>query len=480
MANFSRRSGLKVRMALIAVLALVPAVGGAEPIPEVESLREELKAVRRSEQETNEKLRALERKLDALTADRDAKAASNTQALPTAAVSGGSSKLRLLDVSLNGLFAAGWSDADGESLSELQGGGHDPKRRGFTVQNVELSLTGAVDPYLTGETHIVFQLDPDEGETLVELEEAFVTTQSLPYGFQLEAGHFFTEFGILNPNHPHAWDWLDQPVINTRIFGPDGMRAPGARLGWLTPLPWYSQLHFGVQNANGETVVSFLANDEVLDERPVGGAIGGDRSVNSLDELVYLTRFENFWELDDELSAKLGVSGLLGPNPTGDDSETYVYGADLKLKWLPNYSFRGWPFVTWESEYLRREYHTAPFALDSASAELGAGESLVGGDTLTDQGFYTQLLWGFRSGWATGMRVEHAFGSGDSVLNDSEDPLRDSRYRLSPMLAWYPSEFSRVRIQYNYDDAEHLETGDAHSFWLGWEILYGAHPAHQF
>ena len=39
-------------------------------------------------------------------------------------------------------------------------------------------------------------------------------------------GQFLTEFGRINPTHPHAWAWLDQPVIEARVFGPDGMRRP--------------------------------------------------------------------------------------------------------------------------------------------------------------------------------------------------------------------------------------------------------------
>ena len=88
-------------------------------------------------------------------------------------------------------------------------------------------MMGAVDPYLDGEMHLVNFIDPIQGDTVVELEEAFMTTRSLPKGLQLKAGQFLTEFGRINPTHPHAWAWLDQPIINTRVFGPDGMRAPG-------------------------------------------------------------------------------------------------------------------------------------------------------------------------------------------------------------------------------------------------------------
>lgn len=89
-------------------------------------------------------------------------------------------RLRLMDTSIDALFAAGGSTENDTELQNLQGGGHDPRKRGFTVQNVELSFRGAVDTYLTGEAHIIYFLDPLTSETRVELEETFMTTTSLP------------------------------------------------------------------------------------------------------------------------------------------------------------------------------------------------------------------------------------------------------------------------------------------------------------
>ena len=36
------------------------------------------------------------------------------------------------------------------------------------------------------------------------------------------------------------------------------------------------------------------------------------------------------------------------------------------------------------------------------------------------------------------------------------DPFRDDRYRISPLVSWQPTPFSRIRLQYNYDRAKHL------------------------
>jgi hypothetical protein len=428
----------------------------------IESLKEEL--ARQKSQEPQQQVRE---------GTAPAAVATRPEIRPTQP---GVSKLKLIDISMDALFAAGTSTEDDESLQTLQGGGHDPRKRGFTVQNVELSLMGAIDPYLTGESHIIFFLDPLTNETEVELEEIFLTTQALPYGLQLEAGHFFTEFGRLNPRHPHQWHWQDQPVINTRLFGPDGMRGPGFRLGWLTPLPWFSELHIGAQNANGETMASFLANDEFFEERAIGGRPFVDRGVRTLEDLVYLARLDNSWDLTDEVTAKLGLSGLYGPNATGPEADTWIYGADLLVKWRPATNERGWPFLVLESEVMQRDYEAASIFDDSDPA----GVIDLPARILRDWGLYSQLLYGFHPGWAAGVRYEYATGSGESVGGRDDDPFRDNRQRISPLLVWHPSEFSRLRLQYNYDRADHLVDEEAHSVWLGVEFMYGAHPAHTY
>lgn len=401
----------------------------------------------------------------------------------------GGGRVRLIDVSFDVLTAGGTSTAPREELRNLQGGAHDPNRRGFTLQQGELSLSGAVDPYLSAESHIIFS---SHG---VELEEAFFTTQSLPLGLQLEGGYFFTEFGLTNPLHPHAWHWIDQPIINSRLLGGEGLRSPGFRLGWLTPLPWFSELHFGMQNADeGETTLSFISDEGV------GGRPAVDRGVESLPDLLYLGRWNNSWDLSDEWTALLGFSGLYGPNATGNDGRTWIYGTDLKVRWRPRENFRGWPFLTWQSEAMKRDY-TADFFLAGTAGDPGNGGHTHGdeseeedpeefdedlpGAILRDWGLYTQLLYGFRYRWASGVRFEYASGHGASLIEGeltsrSRDPFRDDRYRLSPLLVWQPTEYSRFRLQYNYDNAPHLEDGEAHTVWLGAEVFYGAHPAHKY
>ena len=389
----------------------------------------------------------------------------------------GDARLRLMDLSADLLVAIGSSSERDSSLETLQGGEHDPKQRGFTFQAFELSALGAVDPYFESQAHIVFFLDA-EGETNLELEEVFLTTLDLPFGLgdagvELEIGHFLTEFGRQNPQHPHSWQWIDQPVVLSRFFGGDGLRAPGFRLGWLTPLPWFSELHFGVQNATGETLVSFFANDEVFEDRPIGGRPFVEQDVRDFQDMLYLGRWDHAWDFSEEISSKLGFSFLSGPNATGTDGCTFVYGFDHVLKWRPVDNHQGWPFVSWQTEALKRDYQS-----DDAVDEMG---NPVESNILRDWGLYTQLLYGFVRNWAIGARFGYASGKEPGAYTSrDDDPFRDTRFRVSPLLLWNASEFSRIRLQYNYDIADHLKDDYAHSVWLGFEASIGSHPAHQY
>ena len=501
-----RRSHTGDVLAAVALgVALVPARASAQSIDELKRELEAMKQQMRSMQQQLERQESTIRKLEARApAERKTKVAeakpqppsdatraldeavAQTQAPPPAAGApsespallsrqAGGTTLRLIDVSFDTLVAAGASTADDDEIAVLQGGAHDPKRRGFTLQQGELSLAGAVDPYFTGQAHIVFT------DEVVELEEAFLTTQRLPVGLQARAGYFLTEFGRINPTHPHAWQWLDQPVINTRLFGGDGLRNTGFRLAWLLPVPWFSQLYFGLQNASGVTSTSFLGESdagghdhghEEEAEEPTG--IGGrpivTQSVHDLGDLLYLARWEHGFAVTDTVEAKVGTSALFGPNSSGPHGRTRIYGGDAVVKWRPSDSFRGWPFLTWETEVMSRDFDAD--AVDEPDHMLPSA-------TLNDWGLYTQLLYGFTYGWAAGLRYEYATGSGASVGGRSADPFRDDRHRVAPLLSWRPTEFSRLRLQYNFDAAQHLD-GDAHSVWLGVEILYGSHPAHNF
>lgn len=456
-------------LSIVAIQAVATAANAQQPAApnEIDALRREIEELKAQQRKYQERIDALSEKVEALTAGEQPEApdAPVVAAPSTPPASATAVDARLVDISMNVLAAAGGSSVDGDDLESIEAGAHDPNNNGFTLQQAELSLTGAVDPYLRGEVHVV--ATPDD----IELEEAFAVTTALPAGLQLEAGYFLTEFGIINPRHAHAWDWIDQPFMLSRLMGDEALRSPGVRLSWLTPLPWYSELNVGVQNADeGDLTTSFIGDGSL-------GRPSVDRDVDGPEDLLWLLRWVSSFDPGSETTLVWGLSGLYGPNDTGGSADTWIYGTDLKIRWRPKSNFRGWPFVLWQTEIVGRSY-------DAAGYSDPEGPTLPS-DTLDDYGGYTQLLWGFRPRWAAGLRYEYGSAHGDSTIDDvlvshDDDPLRDERQRVSPLLVWHPTHFSRLRLQYNYDRAKHLKDDDAHTAWLGIEILYGKHGAHEY
>src|SRR5213596_2229968 len=369
-----------------------------------------------------------------------------------------------MNISLDGLFALAYSSA--RDLNHIEVGDHDPQQRGFNARNTELAFDGAVDPYFEGFANIVFKLDNDN-ETEVEVEEAFMKTTNLPFGLQLKGGQFFAAFGRINPTHPHTWDFADDPLVHGRLLGPDGLRGVGAQISWTLPTPWYSQLIFASQNGRGSTGFSFRnpGDNGIFFDRETT-----DREVRGLQDFVWIPRWENSIDLSPTQVVLAGVSGAFGSNETGANARTQIYGADVFYKWKSAHAEGGFPFVKWQTEAMYRRFE----------AGRGVDQTFPVAETFHDWGMYSQVLWGFKKGWVAGVRGDYVHMQ-DSHFTDDLD--RQSRSRVSANLTWYPTEFSKLRLQYNHDFLESnffLSDRQVDSVFLQFEFILGAHGAHKF
>lgn len=368
---------------------------------------------------------------DALAADAAAEAAARPPPAPAASASAAA---LLPDIAFIVDVAGAWFSDD----AHLQAGGHDPTKNGFNLQQVEMSIGKAVDPYFRLDGNIVFGLEE------VEVEEAYATAVALPHSLQVRAGQFLTRFGRFNSTHVHTWDFLDQPFALSRLFGGEANRGVGVEVSWLTPLPWYTELVASATDPSGEgTARSFLGDsDETLD--------------TPLD-VQSTVALKQFFELSPDWSLLGGVSLASGPNPTGPDKRTNIAGVDLYVKWRP-ITEASTQIVALQSEWMMRRRQ-------------------VPGGVLADVSGYAQLFWRFARRWGVAGRYE--FGSAPDEAGDDLDPeWTDDRQRFSGALTFWPSEFSRIRAQGSYD-----LPGWRDGIWaafLALEVSVGAHGAHKF
>jgi hypothetical protein len=370
-----------------------------------------------------------------------------------------------MNVSFVGLVDMGWSTA--RDIPSLQPGDHDPRANGFTLPNAELVLDGAVDPYFKGFLNVVHKIDP-AGETGVELEEMYLLTSALPANLQLKVGQFFAEFGRQNPQHPHAWAFADQPLVLNRMFGGEGLRGQGARLSWLLPTGFYAEAMLGVMNSGGETMSSFRSEESDA----IHGGVPFERDVQNAGDLVYTPRIAASFDLTENQVLLVGASGAFGPNSAGETTRTSILGTDVYWKWKSPTAAQGFPFFAVQAEYLTRSYQTKflPNVGETSTAPTD-------GRTLKDNGSYAQLLWGIKPRLVAALRYDDSNTSDQDFVTSEREP----RTRITPSLTWYPSEYSKIRVQYNHD-TRHF--GGAvqrdHSLWMQFEFLLGAHAPHKF
>lgn len=323
------------------------------------------------------------------------------------------------------------------AADNLQRGGHDPTTTGFNLQQLELSMQAAVDPYFTIDANIVFSLFG------VEIEEVYGTTMGLPLNLQLRVGQFLSRFGRINPTHPHSWAFVDQPLAIGKFFGSEGHRGLGVELSSLLPLPWYVEPVISVMSdSGGASCRSFYGNDT----QPFDGP----------EDAVVVAALKQFWPLGSDWSLSFGLSGAFGPNATGRGNRSEIYGTDLYLKWRP-ISYGSYTTVSLETEWLLRRRQ-------------------VPGDVLQDVAGYTQVFWRFARRWAAAARYEFSSGvQGDTLDPDEISP----EHRVAANVTFWPTEFSRLRLQYSAD-VPTWRHEVVHAVFFAVELVAGAHGAHKF
>jgi hypothetical protein len=347
---------------------------------------------------------------------------------------------------------------------------------GFNLRHLELQFTADVDPYFKGSAIAAVDL---EG---AEMEEAVIETTSLPWGFKLKGGKFFSDFGYINAQHSHQWDFADRPLIHQLTLGEHGLNDKGLQLSWLAPTPFY--LLAGVEVFQGENENMFAHHGEAPLSAHDGPRVG-----------VGWVKFGP--NLPGRHGLQFGLFGGLGRHqeehdgqtedpigvwtPGGDgiadhwlDGESYFWGGDVVYKYdapLPG----GQGDFVWQAEYLARRKD-----LEMAGNNFAPG--LIGNSRVDDQdGYYIQAVYGILPRWRAGVRWDQVGLINQSELPDGTREEYGSSYRMGAMLDFTPSEFSRIRLQANHGSFETEEgsVGVSEVF-VQWMISLGAHGAHKF
>lgn len=349
------------------------------------------------------------------------------------------------------------SDADGFARHAAEAGhAHGGLERGFTLREVEVSFSGAVDPYFDALAILAI------GDGEVEAEEVYVQTRALAPGLQLRAGKFYSGIGYLNAKHPHQWDFVDRPLPYSHLLG-DGLNEAGVQVTWLPPLPVY--VLFGGELLQG-------ANDAFARQLGPSEADGFAEKAGPRLLTGFVKVSPNLGDSHTlQLGASVARSRLHQELAEGDEpieGTGTLIGADLVYQYD---SGRQWGVgdVTLQGEYFRRRQDLA----------LVTGGARAGRDR-TQDGFYLQGTYGLAARWKAGLRFDAA-GLANDVRTGAGRLDLESVRRYTAALTFLPTEFSRLRVQYTRADSPVGGVREkANQVWVQLQISLGAHGAHVF
>lgn len=338
--------------------------------------------------------------------------------------------------------------------------------RGFSLDASELVLGANIDPYLRGFVNLAMIDDQ------AEVEEAWFQSLNLSHGLTVKGGRFLSGIGYQNERHPHTWDFADNTLMYSALFG-EHLVQDGLQLRWLAPTELF--LEIGTEAARGQ----FFPGSEVGGDRNgaatwaafahLGGDVGIAHSWRA--GVSYLRarprQREGFLGDTSDVLALTDFSGA---------SKTWI--ADFVWKWSPdgNPQQRSLTFLT---EYFHRAENGSLSCADNA-ADGGACIGLMDAYDSAQSGGYAQAVYQFMPRWRSGLRYDRLssgrvdFGANAAFLDrGAYDP---SRWSL--MTDFSPSEFSRFRLQFNRDEALR---GDAdNQLLLQYIMSIGPHGAHKF
>jgi hypothetical protein len=346
------------------------------------------------------------------------------------------------------------------------GGEIGPGERSFNLGESEVTLAASVDPYFTAALTMALSA---EGE--IGVEEAFARTTSLPAGFSVKGGRFFSGFGYLNEIHAHAWDFVDQPLVYQALYGGQ-YGQDGVQVKWLAPTDLF--LEFGAESGNGGEFPGTRLGRNGLNGMTLFTHVGGD-----LGDSIGWRAGLSWMDVDAEDRAYDDVDseGTAVVNSFTGSSETWI--ADATLKWTPASSTRRQAFKL-QAEYMRRTE-------DGSLAYDVEGAGLSGSYRSEQDGWYLQGVYQFNPRWRFGVRYDEldsgstriGLVQGGSLLaSDFPLLLPASPSRITTMIDFSPSEFSRLRAQYAWDDSRDAETD--RQLLLQYIYALGAHGAHKF
>ena len=349
-----------------------------------------------------------------------------------------------ISIILNGSYSAHSLDPNNYVRSGFPIiGGAGPSAKGFSLGESEVSMAANIDEKFYGQLTTTISSD-DQGDHL-GVEEAFIDTTSLPNGFSLRMGRFFSNVGYLNSHHAHTDKFFDRPLPYQAFLG-NQYGDDGVQVRWVAPTALFVEL--GGEIFRGASYPAGGAAHAGAGVKTLFGHVGGD--------------------IGSESSWLAGLSVLQSRSEGAEDGfvgDGRLYIADGTWKWAPQGNFKDGG-VTVRGEYFadhRDGAYVDP--VDSVNTSPWKGMR---------RGAYVEGVYRINRQWEAGLRFDKLW-SGDLAgpYSSTFDPTRESI-----AATWLNSEFSLFRLQFSHDRPNPDDTDN--TLTLQYQVSLGAHGAHKF
>lgn len=423
---------------------------------DLDQIRQEMQALKQSYEQ---RLQNLEQRLQAAEAAEQQTAAAPAAPASTAAAQNGNAFNPKISLIMNGTYAHYSSNAPAVVPGYLLGDETGFTESGLSLGESELAIEANIDDKFHG--WAALSVAPEGG---IGVEEAYINTLSLPAGFAVKMGRFFSDIGYQNHQHAHAWDFVDAPLVYRAMLG-NQLGDDGVQVRWIAPTDLFLEL--GTELTRGDSFPSGGDNRNNIKAWTAFAHLGGDVGTGG--------------------SWRVGLSNLHGNadnRPDGADTTTNFSGRtnltilDTVYKWAPQGNPEVTNFVAQAEFFYRSE--SGSLVYDPAGATTAS--SAYNGK---QRGFYVQGVYQFMPRWRAGVRYDWLSASnaldnpaaGTSLETMADNGANPQRY--SAMVDFSNSEFSRFRLQYSLDQSRPGRATDNQIF-LQYIFSLGSHPAHQF
>ena len=340
-----------------------------------------------------------------------------------------------------------------------------PAGADFNLRSAELFISADVDPFTRAYATINASADAaNNDEATLAVEEAAIVTTRLPYNLTVRGGRFFADFGVLPHRHDHDLPFVDRPPSIAAFVGGEA-QTNGVEVSWLAPTPFFLRASGTVGNKLGADFRDGVSN---VNSRPIKG-------------LTYMGRLQTYFDINDDNNVELGGSIAEAPNAEDVTNtgrfERRLVGMDFKYRWYPlGYGLR--QSLTIAGELLHDIGGADPVNGGPRRDIFGnpVRQGAWGGYVYAEYRLSKQWRPGFRFDYfqlqSEPLLVTNPFtGLPASTLNATGH--RTDNRTWTAYLTWFPSEFQRLRLQYNRSDRGNAQ--DANEFFLQWTAFLGSH-----